>query len=260
MGGRRDCRHGGLSTRRWRGPGVVLGVSLADRAARRLRRVRAAATRRRGCTIERRRGRRLAGPGSSAAASPGGWRSAAARPPRRRDSRRPRRSCSRRSAPTPGSAARRGPTNLPPKSTAGIECVVGSNLVDRVGVYAFATPQDALAAYIARMAGYGVALRSGDCSAGKAGDQAWTPGDGPDEGGDQPWRTGCFLDENGKANVRAICGLEAGSGEVARYIGVLGASTKIKPLLDWTNAYEDGVETPVPSPPGICMTAAAGGG
>lgn len=150
--------------------------------------------------------------------------------------------------------------NLPPKATAGIECVVGSNLVDRVGVYAFATPQDALAAYIARMAGYGVALRSGDCSAGKPGDQAWTPGDGPDEGGDQPWRTGCFLDENGKANVRAICGLEAGSGEVARYIGVLGASTKIKPLLDWTKAYEDGVDTPVPSPPGICMTAGAGGG
>ena len=138
--------------------------------------------------------------------------------------------------------------------------MVGSNLVDRVGVYAFATPEDALAAYIARMAGYGVALRSGDCSAGKAGDQAWTPGDGPNEGGDQPWRTGCFLDENGKANVRAICGLEAGSGEVARYIGVLGASTKIKPLLDWTNAYEDGVDTPVPSPPGICMTAGAGGG
>ena len=148
--------------------------------------------------------------------------------------------------------------NLPPKATDGIECVVRSDLVDRVGVYAFATPQDAFAAYIGRMAGYGVALRSGDCETGKPGDQAWTPGDGPGGGGDQPWRTGCFLDENGKANVRTICGLEAGTGEVARYIGVLGASKKIKPLLDWTKAYQDGVDVPVPSPPGICMTAGGG--
>jgi len=199
------------------------------------------------------------GPGSSAATSPGGaGGDAAASEPPGFSPAQAQLFASIRSDARIGCAPRTA--NLPPKATAGIECVVGSNLVDRVGVYAFATPQDALAAYIARMAGYGVALRSGDCSAGKAGDQAWTPGDGPDEGGDQPWRTGCFLDENGKANIRAICGLDAGSGEIARYIGVLGASTKIKPLLDWTNAYEDGVETPVPSPPGICMTAGAGGG
>jgi hypothetical protein len=146
--------------------------------------------------------------------------------------------------------------NLPAKATAGIECTIGSNLVERVGVYAFATPQDALAAYISRMASYHVALRTGDCRAGKAGDVAWTPGDGPDEGGDQPWRTGCFLDENGTANVRTICGLVNGTGgEIARYIGVLGAAKKIKPLLDWTEAYEDGAEQGVPSPPGICVPA-----
>ena len=145
--------------------------------------------------------------------------------------------------------------NLPPKSTAGIECTIGSNLVQRVGVYAFANPQDALAAYIARMAGYHVGLRTGDCRAGKAGDSAWTPGDGPDEGGDQPWRTGCFIDENGKANIRTICGLvNSPGGDIVRYIGVLGASTKIPPLLDWTDRFEDGVDVPAPSPPGICMT------
>ena len=117
------------------------------------------------------------------------------------------------------------------------------------------TGRELQAAYIARMAGYHVGLRSGDCLAGKAGDNAWTPGDGPDEGGDQPWRTGCFIDENGKANIRTICGLvNSPGGDIVRYIGVLGASTKIRPLLDWTETFEDGVDVPVPSPPGICMT------
>ncbi|HEX5014622.1 MAG TPA: hypothetical protein VFV72_10755 [Candidatus Limnocylindrales bacterium] len=143
--------------------------------------------------------------------------------------------------------------NLPDKATAGVECTVGSELVDRVGVYAFATPADALAAYIARMASYGVALRSGDCLAGTAGDGAWTPGDGPTEGGDQPNRTGCFIDENGHANIRVLCSLEVGGQEIGRYIGVLGASTQIRPLLDWTATYAEGVDVPVPSPPGICL-------
>jgi hypothetical protein len=153
-----------------------------------------------------------------------------------------------------GCAPRR--ENLPEKSTGGIECTIGSDLVDRVGVYAFPAPNDALAAYTSRLAGYGVALRSGDCLAGTPGDAAWTPGDGPTEGGDLPWRTGCFLDENGKANIRVICGVETDSDqEIGRYIGVLGASTKIRPLLDWVTAYEAGVETPVPTPPGICTHA-----
>ena len=145
--------------------------------------------------------------------------------------------------------------NLPDKATAGIECSVGSDLVDRVGVYAFATPADALAAYTTRMASYGVALRSGDCLAGTAGDVAWTPGDGPTEGGDQPNRTGCFIDENGHANIRVLCGIQVGDQEIGRYIGVLGASTQIRPLLDWTARYADGVDVPVPGPPGICLAA-----
>ena len=92
-------------------------------------------------------------------------------------------------------------------------------------MYGFATLADALAAYIARMASYGVALRSGDCQAGTAGDRAWTPGDGPDEGGDLPYRIGCFLDENGTANVRLTCGdPETGVVGPIRYIGVLGAA------------------------------------
>jgi len=146
--------------------------------------------------------------------------------------------------------------DLPPKATHGVECTVGSDLVGRVGVYGFTTPDDALAAYVSRMASYGVPLRSGDCLAGSPGDSAWAPGDGPAEGGDLPWRTGCFHDENGKANVRVTCGL-AGDGEpeIGRYIGILGASTKIRPLLDWATTYEEGVDVPVPTPPGICMHA-----
>jgi hypothetical protein len=191
------------------------------------------------------------GAGSSAAASPGGGGGAASAPAGFSPDQAAL-VASIRSDARVGCAPRT--ENLPPKATAGVECVIGSNLVDRVGVYAFANPQDALAAYIARMAGYGVALRTGDCDAGTPGDEAWTPGDGPDEGGDQPWRTGCFLDENGTANVRTVCGLETGAGEVARYIGVLGAAKKIKPLVAWTKVYEDGVEESVPSPPGICVT------
>jgi len=145
--------------------------------------------------------------------------------------------------------------NLPDKATAGIECTVGSDLVDRVGVYAFATPADALAAYTARMAGYGVALRTGDCKAGTPGDAAWTPGDGPAEGGDQPNRVGCFIDENGHANIRVLCGLQAGDLELGRYIGVLGASTQIKPLMDWTARQPENSSVPVPTPPGICLAA-----
>ena len=147
--------------------------------------------------------------------------------------------------------------NLPPKATDGIDCTVGSNLVNRVGVYRFATPNDALAAYIARMASYGIALRSGDCLAGKAGDSSWTPGDGPEEGGDSLWRAGCFIDENGKANIRLTCGSSpTGDPGPGRYIGILGASTRIRPLLDWATAYAEGVDVPVPSQPGICFNAA----
>ena len=79
-------------------------------------------------------------------------------------------------------------------------------------------------------------------------------GDGPTDGGDLPWRTGCFHDENGKANIRVTCGLaEDGAPEIGRYIGILGASTSIRPLLDWATIYEQGVDVTVPTPPGICM-------
>ncbi len=146
--------------------GVVVGRLACARAARGLWRVCAAATRRRGCAIERCRGRGFAGRGIQCRGISGsgvrrrGLRAAgvlagagAAVRVIRTDARI-------------GCAPRT--TNLPPKATAGIECVVGSNLVDRVASTR-SRRAGALAAYIARMAGYGVALRSGDCATGKAG-------------------------------------------------------------------------------------------
>ena len=100
--------------------------------------------------------------------------------------------------------------NLPPKATAGIECVVGSDLVNRVGVYAFATPQDALAAYIARMAGYGVALR-GDCAAGNR-RPGLDAGTAPTRAATSRGGPAASSTRTARPTSRTICGLEAGSG------------------------------------------------
>jgi hypothetical protein len=143
--------------------------------------------------------------------------------------------------------------DLPPKSTAGVECILGTDLVERIGVYGFLTAEDALAAYIARMAGYSVSLRSGDCQRGTAGDRAWAPGDG--ESLDLPMRIGCFLDENGTANVRVICGAPGEPGPV-RYIGILGAATDLLALTGWAERYPENPEQPVRTAPGICVNDA----
>jgi hypothetical protein len=147
--------------------------------------------------------------------------------------------------------------DLPAKATDGVECATDSDLVERLGVYRFATPEDALAAYVARLASYNVSLRSGNCFGGTAGDSAWTPGDGPTEGGNLPWRIGCFIDENGNANIRLTCGSSpTGDPGPGRYIGILGATNAIGPLLEWANAYPEGVDVPVPAQPGVCFNPA----
>jgi hypothetical protein len=143
---------------------------------------------------------------------------------------------------------------LPQNATAGIECVLDTDLVERVGVYRFDTLEAAAAAYIARLAGYGVSLRSGNCEGGAAGDTAWIPGDGPGDGGDQPYRIGCFLDENGTANVRLTCDeYPSALGGGARYIGVLGSGADLAGLTAWAQQYPEGSEMSVPTPPGLCV-------
>jgi hypothetical protein len=140
-------------------------------------------------------------------------------------------------------------TDLPQNATDGIECILDSDLVQRVGVYRFDTLEAAAATYIARLAGYGVSLGSGNCEGGTPGDTAWAPGDG-----DVPYRIGCFLNENGIANVRLTCGeYPSALGGGVTYIGVLGAGSDLAALTAWSQQYPEGAELSVPTPPGLCV-------
>jgi hypothetical protein len=143
--------------------------------------------------------------------------------------------------------------NLPDFAIAGVECRVGTALVDRVGVYGFAGHLDssgkevgtALQAYLARLDAAGIKPGTGDCTAGKAGDRSWPdylPDEG-DSGGLRAERSGCFIDA-GTANVRLTCYDDI-------YMGVLGKTTNIAALYDWawkvaSNQRDDR------DPPGLC--------
>lgn len=148
-------------------------------------------------------------------------------------------------------------SDLPPRAIAGVECRVGSDLVDRVGIYAFSSQADALLAYRVRLESVGVALRSGDCFAGKSGDFAWVPGDGLKAYGDLPYRLGCYRDENGNANIRLTCW---GGDRGGVYIGVLGAKADIAALHDWAWRSAEGAVGYTPSSPGICNDQGVGPG
>jgi hypothetical protein len=146
-----------------------------------------------------------------------------------------------------GCAPRR--TDLPQDSVAGLECRIGSALVDRVGIYSFKEEIEtdaALQAYLVRLVDNGVKLRAGDCDAGIPGDRAW-PDYLPDEDADLGYRaerSGCFFDENGIANVRLTC-----YGSL--YVGVLGKTADIAALYKWSWRVADG-ESTHRDPPGIC--------
>ena len=137
-------------------------------------------------------------------------------------------------------------TDLPLHAVAGVECHIGTALVDRVGAYSFGTaPADD--AYLARLATAKVTPGSGDCATGKAGDHSWPaylPDEGDADGGLSEARSGCFLDENGIANVRLTC-----YGDV--YMGVLGKTADIKALNAWTWRIAAGEDTHR-DPPGLC--------
>ena len=145
--------------------------------------------------------------------------------------------------------------DLPAGAIGGVECAPRTALVDRIGFYRFETEQAAFEAYATRMAGQGIALRSGDCWSGTPGDSAWTPGDGPDHGGDIPYRAGCFFDEFGTANVRLTCTMAAAVG-AGTYVGILGANRDVAALYEWALAYPEGAEIDVPTSPGICFNDA----
>jgi hypothetical protein len=138
--------------------------------------------------------------------------------------------------------------DLPPGAVAGVECHIGTALVDRVGVYGFdgSTSSTARAAYLARLESAGVTPATGDCKAGTPGDAAWPtylPDEG-DDGGLSATRAGCYLDANGIANIRLTCYAEI-------YMGVLGANGDIAALNAWTWKLAKG-ESIHRDPPGLC--------
>ena len=136
-------------------------------------------------------------------------------------------------------------SDLPKGARFGIECSPHGSLAARVGVYRFASSNEAAFAYMTRMASAGVDVRSGDCNRDKPGEEPWVPGDGEanyDDPGVFNWenealmpeRIGCFLNDDGIANVRVACGYD--------YIGVLGTGRDLSDLTDWTWKYPKGTE------------------
>ena len=151
-------------------------------------------------------------------------------------------------------------SGLPARAIAGIECHVGSALVDRVGAYLLEDESAAALTYLERMDAAGALVDSGDCRAGTPHDGAYQGFDG-DVDPDQAQvlyrnklysiaRDGCFLNESGTANFRATCydGL---------YIGVLGTTTALASLSAWALAPPSGEE--MGDSPGICFGALGGG-
>lgn len=147
-------------------------------------------------------------------------------------------------------------TDLPEGALHAIECRPDDPLVARVGIYRFASENEAAFAYMTRMASYGVDVNAGSCARDVPGDSAWTPGD--DEGSIEdpgvfnwensvlsPNRIGCFRDENGNANVRSTCG--------DTYVGVLGTGADLSDLHDWTWTYPVGYDVATPDMPGLCI-------
>jgi hypothetical protein len=141
---------------------------------------------------------------------------------------------------------------LPTGAIAGVECRVSTALVARVGAYRFDSPQAAASAYLGRLATAGVTFGSGDCTAGKSGDDAWADGaSGLVQFADSEWQTqrvGCFLDEYGTANVRVTCG--------STYVGVLGRTDDLAALHEW--AWLNPVMNVLEPSPGICANRPQG--
>jgi hypothetical protein len=150
-------------------------------------------------------------------------------------------------------------TDLPEQAIRAVECHPDDPLIESVGVYEFATGNDAAWTYMNKMAEYGVDVNAGNCERDVPGDAAWTPGDGVGEYTDpgvfnwensvlSPNRNGCFKNEFGFANTRVTCGVV--------YIGVLGARKDLSDLYAWTRMQPPNAEMDTPTPPGICVNGA----
>ena len=103
------------------------------------------------------------------------------------------------------------------------------------------------AAYLDRLAGHGVELRSGDCAADDTGDSSWPdylPDEGEFGGEFRELRSGCYLDENGIANVALTC-----YGGIL--IGITGTGDDRAALYEYAWRLAEG-ESPDRDPPGMC--------
>jgi hypothetical protein len=122
------------------------------------------------------------------------------------------------------------PERLPPGAVAGIECTLAAPPAARVGVYLFRDLDSLRAAYLAKLADYGV-VRSGvqlpadqGCAEGVPSDRGYLSS----ATGGLPGRVGCFTNEQGYANIRVIW------TESLVYVGVLGADGDIARLFEWS--------------------------
>lgn len=145
---------------------------------------------------------------------------------------------------------------LPDRATVGVDCYVNAAVVTRIGLYGFPTARDAATTYLERLAAYGVAPRTGDCTARTEGDRAWQSGDGTKGAAADRvsskgaadlvlGRIGCFHDENGTANVRVVCGTTS--------VGLLGRDDDLADVERWAWASTDG-RPGSGAPPSICPT------
>lgn len=137
---------------------------------------------------------------------------------------------------------------LPSGAEAAVDCVVGSDLVNRVGFYRFVSLEPLMAVYETQIAEQGVPLSTpaigelpDDCWRGAEWDSFYAPA-GDATGGQN--RVGCFVDEDGFANLRYIW------GRSDLYLEVLGANADIAALQAWAWYNADGTE-PVLGGPGV---------
>lgn len=143
---------------------------------------------------------------------------------------------------------------LPKGATVAVECLLDTDLVDRIDVYAFKTERNAAVAYLRALKAAGIKPRSGNCETGKGGDGAWAPGDDPRDVTSKdgvefegrlyiPARYGCFV-QDGVAHAIATCGVHL--------VEVVAQAKPLEPLHTWVwdDAGNTGLKEPIP--PGIC--------
>lgn len=132
--------------------------------------------------------------------------------------------------------------DLPENATYGVECSIADGPAEQVGAYLFATAEDAGAAYVARLAEYGVELGAAAGADGCGAEGTELPGDE-----DSVPRSGTFLNEFGYANLRVLFP----SDNV--YAGVLGRTADCNELWRWARLPPELGATPNPvnvwSPP-----------